>query len=277
LLGALIIVFREVVEAGLVIGIVLAATRGLAGRGWRVSLGILSGVLGACVVAAFAGAISNAFAGSGQELLNATVLIIAVVSLTWHNVWMAEHGRELAAKLRQVGTDVSEGRKPLAVLAVVVFVAVMREGAEIVLFLYGIVVAGTDMPSLLAGGALGLLAGAALTALSYYGLIALPTRYIFSVTGLLITLLAAGMAAQAVRFLQAAGVVTALRTKVWDTSWLLSDSSIVGRILHVLVGYTDKPSLLQLIAYVATLATMFVLIRWVRTERQPRPEVSAGT
>ena len=152
MLGALVIVFREVIEAGLVVGIVLAATRGIPGRGWWVSLGILLGVLGAGVVAIFAGTISNAFAGSGQELLNAAVLIVAVISLTWHNVWMAEHGRELAAELRQVGTEVSEGRKPLTALTLVVFVAVMREGSEIVLFLYGIVIAGTDMPSLLTGG-----------------------------------------------------------------------------------------------------------------------------
>ena len=267
----LIIVFREVMEAGLIVGIVLAATRGIAGRGWWVSLGILAGVLGASVVAAFAGAISNAFAGSGQELLNATVLIVAVVSLTWHNVWMAEHGRELVTKMRQVGADVSSGREPLAVLAVVVFVAVMREGSEIVLFLYGIVVAGTSTTSLLAGGALGLLAGAVLTALSYYGLIAIPTRYIFSVTSALLALLAAGMAAQAVRFLQAAGVVTALHTRLWDTSWLLPESSIIGRMLHVLVGYSDRPTAMQLLAYVATLATIVVLMRLVRTPRLAKP------
>jgi high-affinity iron transporter len=271
MLGALLIVFREVVEAGLVVGIVLAATRGIAGRGWWVSLGIAAGVLGASIVAAFAGAISNAFAGSGQELLNATVLIIAVISLTWHNVWMAEHGREIVAELRQVGADVSAGRRPLTALAVVVFVAVMREGSEIVLFLYGIVVAGTSTASLLLGGALGLLAGAAVTALSYFGLIAIPTRYIFSVTSVLLALLAAGMAAQAIRFLQAAGVVTALHTRLWDTSWLLSDSSLVGRMLHVLIGYTDKPTGLQLLAYLATLATIAILMRWVRATRQPKP------
>ena len=271
MLGALIIVFREVVEAGLVIGIVLAATRGIAGRGWWVSLGILAGVLGASVVAMFAGAISNAFAGSGQELLNAAVLIVAVISLTWHNVWMAEHGRELVAELRRVGDDVSAGRRPLTALAVVVFVAVMREGSEIVLFLYGIVVAGTSMTSLLTGGVLGLFAGAAVTGLSYFGLIAIPTRYIFQVTSVLLALLAAGMAAQAVRFLQSAGVVTALHTRLWDTSWLLPDSSIPGRMLHVLVGYTDKPNGLQLLAYVATLATMVILMRWVKSQRQPKP------
>jgi high-affinity iron transporter len=271
MLGALIIVFREVVEAGLVIGIVLAATRGIQGRGWWVSLGVLTGVLGASVVAAFAGAISDAFAGSGQELLNAGVLLIAVVSLTWHNVWMAEHGRELVAELRQVGSDVSAGLKPLTALAVVVFVAVMREGSEIVLFLYGIVVSGTSMASLLAGGVLGLLGGAAMTGLSYFGLIAIPTRYIFQVTSVLLALLAAGMAAQAIRFLQAAGIVTAFQTKLWDTSWLLSDQSIAGRMLHVLVGYTAKPNGLQLLAYIATLATIVILMRFARSTREPRP------
>jgi high-affinity iron transporter len=270
MLGALLIVFREVIEAGLVVGIVLAATRGIEGRGWWVSLGVFVGVLGASVVAAFAGAISDAFAGSGQELLNAGVLLIAVVSLTWHNVWMAEHGRELVAELRQVGSDVSAGLKPLTALAVVVFVAVMREGSEIVLFLYGIVVAGTSMASLLAGGLLGLLGGAAMTALSYFGLIAIPTRYIFQVTSVLLALLAAGMAAQAIRFLQAAGAVTAFQTRLWDTSWLLSDQSIAGRMLHVLVGYTAKPTGLQLLAYIATLATIAVLMRFARSAREPR-------
>jgi high-affinity iron transporter len=270
MLGALVIVFREVIEAGLVVGIVLAATRGIPGRGSWVSLGVLLGVLGAGIVAAFAGAISNAFAGSGQELFNASVLIVAVVSLTWHNVWMAEHGRELVATLRQVGADVSAGLKPLTALAVVVFVAVMREGSEIVLFLYGIVVTGTDTASLVGGGMLGLAGGAALAALSYYGLIAIPTRYIFQVTGILIALLAAGMAAQAVRFLQNAGLVTALHARLWDTSWLLSDSSMLGRMLHVLVGYSDKPTELQAVAYVATLAIMFLLVRLVRGERAAR-------
>ena len=74
MLGALIIVFREVLEAGLIVGIVMAATQGVPGRGRWISLGIAAGVLGACIVALFAGGISEAFEGSGQELLNAAVL-----------------------------------------------------------------------------------------------------------------------------------------------------------------------------------------------------------
>ena len=135
MLGALVIVFREVIEAGLIIGIVLAATRGVVGRGAWVGLGIGVGVLGAGIVALFAEAIANAFSGSGQELLNASVLGAAVVMLMWHNAWMARHGREMAAEMAAVGAAVSAGRRPMTALAVVVGLAVLREGSEMVLFL----------------------------------------------------------------------------------------------------------------------------------------------
>lgn len=273
MLGALIIVFREVIEAGLIIGIVMAATRGVAGRGRWISIGVGAGILGAAVVALFAGAISQAFEGAGQELFNATVLGIAVVMLMWHNAWMARHGREIAAEMRTIGTAVSEGAKPLTALAVVVGLAVLREGSEVVLFLYGIFASGTSGAALLVGGLLGVVAGAAFTALTYFGLLAIPNRYIFSVTSWLIALLAAGMAAQAVQFLNNAGVVVVLDRTVWDTSWLLSEGSIVGKLLHTLIGYTQRPTELQLMTYIATLFAMFLLMRIARY--QPRRRVTA--
>ena len=167
MLGALIIVFREVIEAGLIIGIVLAATRGIPGRGHWVAAGVLLGTLGAGIVALFAEAIANAFEGSGQELLNASVLGAAVVMLMWHTAWMARHGREMAAEMVAVGAAVTAGKRPMTALVVVVGLAVLREGSEVVLFLYGILAGGASGPSLLLGGALGLAAGAAFTALTY--------------------------------------------------------------------------------------------------------------
>src|SRR5471032_836209 len=161
MLGALIIVFREVIEAGLIVGIVMAATRGVAGCGRWVGFGIGAGVLGAALVAIFAGAISQSFEGAGQELFNASVLGIAVVMLMWHNAWMARHGREIAAEMRKVGADVSDGAKPLTALAIVVGLAVLREGSEVVLFLYGIMASGTTVGSMLIGGLFGIAAGAA--------------------------------------------------------------------------------------------------------------------
>jgi high-affinity iron transporter len=264
MLGALIIVFREVLEAGLIVGIVMAATRGVVGRGRWISIGIIAGVLGASVVATFAGVISDAFQGAGQELFNASVLGAAVIMLMWHNAWMARHGREIADEMRQVGTAVSEGAKPLTALAVVVGLAVLREGSEVVLFLYGIMASGTSMSSTLVGGILGIATGVAFTALTYYGLLAIPNRYIFSVTSWLIALLAAGMAAQAVHFLNNAGLLVVLDRTVWDTSWLLSEGSILGRLFHALIGYTERPTELQLMVYIATLLAMFALMRLAR-------------
>jgi high-affinity iron transporter len=274
MLGALIIVFREVIEAGLIVGIVMAATRGVPTRGRWIGFGILGGLVGAAVVAIFAGAISQAFEGAGQELFNASVLGIAVVMLMWHNAWMARHGREIAEEMRTIGTAVSEGAKPLTALAVVVGLAVLREGSEVVLFLYGIFASGTSGSALLAGGLLGVAAGAAFTALTYYGLLAIPNRHIFSVTSWLIALLAAGMAAQSVQFLNNAGVVVVFDRTVWDTSWLLSDASLFGKLLHTLIGYTERPTEIQLMTYIATLVAMFLLMRLARPA--PRARVPAA-
>ena len=98
MLPTLVIVFREVFEAGLIVGIVMAVTSGVPGRMRWIVGGIIAGVLGACVVALFTGGLSQLFQGSGQELFNACILGFAVLMLGWHNVWMARHGRELAPR-----------------------------------------------------------------------------------------------------------------------------------------------------------------------------------
>ena len=279
MLGALIIVFREVFEAGLIVGIVLAVTRGIAGRDRWIGLGIAGGVVGACIVAAFAGALSQLFEGVGQELFNATILGIAVIMLTWHNVWMGRHGGELAAEARAVGQSVAEGSKSLPALAVVVGVAVMREGSEVALFLYGIVAAGGGSGAGIAvGGVIGLVLGALVCLLTYLGLVRIPARPLFRVTTVLIALLAAGMAAQATAFLAQANWVTAFDDVMWNTSWLVSDSSMVGKALHTLIGYTDQPTGMQLIVYVATLAVTFVAIRLASASAScgPKPRPAAA-
>jgi high-affinity iron transporter len=264
MISALIIVFREVIEAGLIVGIVLAATAGVPHRSRAVGLGIGGGVLGACLVAAFAGELAGLFQGSGQELFNATILLLAVAMLTWHNVWMASHGREMARELKAAGHKVKTGERTLMALSVVVGVAVLREGSEVVLFLYGIAAqGGTTATGMVAGGALGLAAGAAVSALMYFGLLTIPAGKLFQVTSGLITLLAAGMAAQAVIFLQNGGWLEYFTTTVWNTSWLIKEDSITGRLLHTLVGYSEAPNGAQLIAYVTTIVLIAGLMRLV--------------
>ncbi len=275
MLAALIIVFREVFEAGLIVGIVMAVTAGIHRRGMWVAGGVLGGALGACVVTVFAGALSAAFQGVGQELFNATILGVAVVMLTWHNVWMSRHGRELAAEMRAAGEAVVRGSKSLLALAVVVAVAVLREGVEVVLFLYGIVVSEGGMHvSIFAGGLAGLALGGLVCLMTYVGFLQIPVRHLFSVTSVMIAFLAAGMAAQSTAFLEQANVVTALDRVMWDSSWLLSESSLVGRALHTLIGYSDQPTAMQLVVYGTTLAVMWGLMRLVAPS--PAPQTQSG-
>jgi high-affinity iron transporter len=260
--GALIIVLREVFEAGLIVGIVLAATRTLPRRGRYVTGGVLAGALGAALVAAFAGALSNALAGAGQEVFNAAILGIAVIMLGWHNIFMARHGGEIGEDMRQLGREVRSGSRSLMALAIVVAVAVLREGSEVVLFLYGVVLSsGESRLSLVLGGVLGLLLGAGISALTYRGLAVIPPRYLFKVTSVMIAFMAAGMAAQSVAFLEQADIATALGEAVWNTSLVLADTSIAGRVLHTLLGYTEKPTELQLVVYLATLGTIFGVMK----------------
>jgi high-affinity iron transporter len=262
MVAALVIVFREVIEAGLVVGIVMAATKAVEHRGQWIAGGVLAGFVGACLVAVFVGAITAAFAGMGQELFNASVLGIAVAMLTWHNVWMARHGREIATEMLTLGKAVVAGSRTLLALAVVVGIAILREGSEVVLFLYGIVTSeGGWSLSIFLGGLAGLALGALISVLTYFGLLRIPGRYLFAVTSLMIALLAAGMAAQAVGFLEQANIVTAFSAVLWNSSGILSDSSLLGKILHTLIGYNDQPSGMQVAVYLATLAVTYVLMK----------------
>ncbi len=269
MLGAMIIVFREVIEAGLIIGIVLAVTQGLAGRSVTVMAGITGGIVGAIIMAAGIGTLSSLWEGTGQEILNAIILALAVAMLGWHNIFMARHGRELAKEMRDVSQSVMSGSKSLIALSIVIGVAVLREGFEVVLFMYGIVAGGGETAaSLFSGGFAGLVLGTGVSALTYLGLVKIPAKMLFKVTGWMIAFLAAGMAAQSVSFLEKAGLINALQTIVWDSSAILSESSVLGRVLRTLIGYGDQPTQMQLVAYVGTLGAIFALMAIMAPGRQ---------
>ncbi|AJX34599.1 FTR1 family iron permease [Burkholderia oklahomensis] len=269
MLSTAVIVFREVLEAALVVSIVLAATKGVPRRGWWVSGGLIGGVIGAALIAAFADVISAWASGMGQEVFNAGVMFVAVVMLAWHSIWMGKHGREMAQQLSSVGKAVAAGSRPLTGLAVVVGVAVLREGSEAVLFLYGIAAGDPGQtPQMIVGGVLGVLGGIGLGVGMYAGLLQIPLKRLFSVTNALIVLLAAGMASQGVGFLVSAGWLPSWGDTVWDTSWLLKESSVVGKMLHTLVGYTARPAGIQIAAYVATLLVIVLLARKVSRTQQ---------
>lgn len=261
--SAAVIVFREVLEAALLIGIIAAATRGLAGRGRWLTIGVAGGVLGAMLVAGATGAIASMADGSGQEVFNAVILGLAVLMLAWHNIWMAQHGAEMARAAKQIGAQVRDGQKELSAVALVVGLAVLREGSETVLFLQGLV-SSAGGSQILLGGLLGLVAGALLGVVIYFGLLKIPLRWFFSVTGGLLLLLAAGLASQPARVVSQGNWLSPLVSRLWDSSAVLPTDSRLGSVLHVLIGYDAQPDGLQVVFYVATLLLISLGAAWAK-------------
>lgn len=274
MLSTAIVVFREVLEAALIIGLVAAATNGLQGRGKWIGFGITSGVIGSIVIAWLADVISQSVAGIGQELLNAIILFLAVVMLGWHNVWMRAHAAELTVHMKRVGASASKGELPLYMLSIVVGLAVLREGAESVLFLYGMYASGTSIIQISSGSLFGLSIGVAFGAALYFGLLRIPMRMLFRITSIMLLLVAAGMAAKAASFLVQADLLPALGNAIWDTSWILTESSLLGRVLHTLVGYISSPMGVQLIFYIFTLLIIVGSMKFV--DRKPQNKLTLG-
>ena len=261
MLATAIIVFREVLEAALIIAIVLGASRGIPGRGRWVAGGIALGLIGAFVVALLANAASSAFSGNGQAMFNAAILLTAVAMLTWHNVWMSSHARQMSSELNAVGMQVQSGDRPLAALMIVTFAAVMREGSEAVLFLWAIATGGEQGMQMVAGGIGGIAAGIMVGLLLYAGMLRIPIRHFFRVASWMVVLLAAGLAAQAAGFMNQFGLLPSLGYRLWDSSGMLSQNSLPGQLLHILVGYTARPSGIEVLFYAATLLMMLTLMR----------------
>ena len=260
-----LIVFRETLEAALFVGIVAAATRGLAGRARWLASGVAAGVLGALALAAGADKVSALADGIGQDLVNVGILSLALVMLAWHCIWVSTHGREMSMDAKQLGSSVRDGSRGPRALTVAVALAVLREGAETVLFVAGLVTgAAPDTHSMVLAAALGLAAGVLLGLLIYFGLSRVKPQHLFAVTNVLIVVLAAAIASQLARALAQSGLIELWSAPVWDSSRLLATESPLGILLHALAGYDATPSGLQLAFYVATLLVIGIATRQVR-------------
>jgi high-affinity iron transporter len=269
--SAALIVFRESLEAALIISIMVAATRGIPARERWIVAGVLAGLFGAALVASSMELISNMASGMGQELFNAGILTLAVGMLAWHNIWMSVHGREMAAQAMNTARAVQDGSRERSVIFIVVALAVLREGSETVLFLYSLATSSEDgLRTTLSGGGIGLAAGALVGGLLYAGLLRIPLKWFFSITGVLVLLLAASMASQAARFLIQADLLPSLGAPLWDTSEVLSETTPVGMLLHGLVGYDAQPAGMQIVFYVTVLVCIATGMWWM-TPRTAKP------
>lgn len=258
-----IIIFREILEIAMIVGVVLAATRRVPGRMAWILGGFSAGCAGAGLVAVFAKTISNSLSGMGQEFFNAMILFTAAAFIGWTVLWLRKNARTMTADLQQVGKDVVEGRLPLYTLTFIIGLALLREGSEIVLFVYSMALSGQSTPSIIEGCIVGVGAGGVVGVMLYYGLLKIPARYVLRVTSWVLFLLVAGLASQGVGYLSAAGYFDNMSYQLWDTSWILDEDGVVGKSLHALIGYTARPTLIQLIVYLGMLTGLLLLAKCI--------------
>ncbi|REG82446.1 FTR1 family iron permease [Marinomonas pollencensis] len=256
MLAVLLIVFREVLEAGLVISIIAAACKGITIR-LQVCTGIALGLFGALLLAKFTSLIEAALSGYGQEIFNAGILAIAALMLAWQNIWMSAKGREMAERSKEnIKGLLLDGKGSFAIV-IVIAIAVLREGSEVVLFLYSLFLSsGLTENSMLLGGLLGTALGAFVTYSLYRGIVMIPLRYIFSSSNLILSLIAAGLSSQAVGILANIGFLPQLGSQVWNSSFLLSNNSWAGVLAHSVIGYTATPMGLQILTWCAVLCVI---------------------
>ncbi len=250
MIAALLIAFREGLEAALIVGIVLSYLKKM---GYRQRAAVWWGVVSAVIVSIVAGValqvMGVGFEGRGEQLFEGITMLLAAGVLTWMIFWMQRQGRsirtELEADVRQAVTG--GNRRALFALA---FVAVVREGIETALFLTAAAFSATPAQTLIGGG-LGLAAAVIVGWLLFVVSVRLDVRSFFRVTSVLLILFAAGLMAHGVHELQEAGVLPVFVEHVWDINFIVDENSTMGSILKALFGYNGNPSLLETMSYAA--------------------------
>ena len=270
MMQTLLVVWRESLEAALIVGILLAyVKRSGVARGPRYVWG---GTVAAAVAAVALGIASGSAVASldpdTQELVHAGVLFSATAVLTWMVLWMHRQSGGLKGDLHRKA-DIAMATGRLLGLAMIAFVAVFREGIETVLFLWGIVAQHATANGLLmiVSGLAGLSLAVAMSGLFFRAFALLDLRTFFRVTGVLLLFVAGGLLMAGVNKLIMLDRLPPLVPQVWNTSWLVSDDSILGSVLGALIGYRSRPSLLEVLALVVYLPPMLWLLRRADVDR----------
>jgi high-affinity iron transporter len=263
--GTGLIVFRETLEAALFVGIVAAATRSVPNRTRWLMLGAVAGMVGSLLMATAIEQISDWANGLGQDLVNVVILSVALLMLTWHTIWVSTHAREMTEDARRLGADASQGVGSLWAVALAVAMTVLREGAETVLFVAGLASGSPEgIATLMLSATLGFLLGVAAGWLIYSGLGQVQPRRLFAITNVLILMLAGNLASQLARTMQQADWLQWLSERAWDSSALLTNDSLIGMVLHGVIGYDASPSQLQVLFYLLSILLISSAARHMR-------------
>ncbi len=258
--AALVIAFREGMEAFLVLGIILAFLektdlRHFKGYAWG---GFLTGIIASFILAVVFTVVVDGF--ESEELqynIALAVLLFAIVLLTYMVFWM-QHNADIANMQKKI--ELSTNQKWVTFL--IVFTAILREGLETVLFTLALMMDGESSTiGIIFGLLIGLLASAILIWLLFKSSVQLPLKKFFEYSSYLILLIVAGLVSLFIKGMQAYEYLPTYIAPLYDSSRILSNDSLLGRFLGILMGYDAIPSLLQVLGWVGYLLLIFTLIK----------------
>ena len=261
MLPSYLLSLREGIEAALIIGIVLGALRQM--RRTDLSSAVWIGVISASVLSVLAGVLLTTFGlsfeGRSEQIFEGITMLLAASVLTWMIFWMSRQARNIKGELESgVHKAAFEGgKRGLFALA---FLAVLREGIELALFLVASVFA-SDVQQTLIGASLGLSTAILLGWSLFATTVRLNLHRFFQVTGFLLILFAAGLVAYGVHEFNEAGLIPSVVEHVWDVNPILDENATLGSMLKALFGYNGNPSLTEVLAYFAYFVAIFFGLR----------------
>ncbi len=270
MISQFIITFRETLEVALIVGIILSYLVKINQVKYNniVYVGLVSGIVASIIGALLFTTIAGGFEGRAEQVFEGTTMLIGAVLLTTMILWMMRQ-KHIAAELEQkVAIKLADTQK--IGLFLLVFVAVLREGTETVIFLQAASFAsGNSLTGALAGIIMAIFLGYLMFVCSRR----VNLKMFFNATSLLLILFAAGLVAHGVHELSEAGFIPELVEHVWDinppvnadrTYPLLHEKGHIGSILKGLFGYNGDPSLAEVLGYIGYLGTVFIL--WKRNK-----------
>lgn len=262
MLSAMLIALREGLEAALIVGIVIGylSKTGNSRSKWYAWTGVAVAVGLSALLAIGMRLVGAELQAPFEQIFEGTTMFLAVAVLTWMVFWMRSQAHTLKGDLeRQIRSAVSQGQD-WGIFALT-FLAVFREGIETALFLAANAFAA-DAAATLTGALTGLAIAAALGALVYLYAVRLNLSLFFNVTSILLIVFAAGLLAHGVHEFQEIGALPFLSNSAWDTKSLLDNKSVLGSLLRSLVGYNDRPSILEVATYLSYWIVVIQGVRW---------------
>jgi high-affinity iron transporter len=263
MLASFLLSLREGIEAALIIGIVLGALRKL--NRSEMAPAVWSGALSAVLVSLLTGALLTmlglSLEGTAEQIFEGVAMLLAAGVLTWMIFWMNRQARSIRDEL-EAGVNRATAAGGGRALFSLAFLAVVREGIELALFLTAASFA-SDAQSTILGALLGLAAAVLLGWGLFASTVRLDLRRFFQVTGFLLILFAAGLVAHGVHEFNEVGWIPSVVEHVWDVNPILNENSTVGLMLKALFGYNGNPSLTEVLAYFAYFILILYSLRGV--------------